>query len=108
MKQGTHYDHLLAEEDLDKETRAMILKRIRLDEEEAAKEKAAETGTTIGDILIAIIYDFNNRNQLAAIKLYHDLIRPMGQTDTAVVAGPGIFLPEAKPDPAKVIPMVRA
>jgi hypothetical protein len=41
MKQGTHYDHLLAEEDLDKETRAMILKRIRLDEEEAAKEKAA-------------------------------------------------------------------
>ena len=41
MKHGTLYDHLLAEEDLDKETRAMILERIRLEEEEAAKEKAA-------------------------------------------------------------------
>jgi hypothetical protein len=41
MKHGTLYDHLLAEEDLDEETRAMILERIRLDEEEAAKEKAA-------------------------------------------------------------------
>lgn len=41
MKHGTLYDHLLAEEDLDEETRAMILERIRLDQEEAAKEKAA-------------------------------------------------------------------
>ena len=41
MKHGTLYDHLLAEEDLDEETRAMILERIRIDEEEAAKEKAA-------------------------------------------------------------------
>jgi|GEM_PF-2098751 len=41
MKHGTLYDHLLAEEDLDEKTRAMILERIRLDEVEAAKEKAA-------------------------------------------------------------------
>jgi hypothetical protein len=41
MKIPPVYQELLADEFLDRKTRAMILERIRLDEEDAAKEKAA-------------------------------------------------------------------
>jgi hypothetical protein len=71
---------------------------------ETAEKYAKETGKTIDDILLMILYakDTVTRDRLAAIKLFKDKtmanISEGGISDVAL--GPTLFLPETQPDPA--------
>lgn len=73
----------------------------------AAKKRAAATGKTIDDILLGFIYDDDARmgDRLAAIKLWKEYtiakLQEGGETDKGLA--PQVFLPEALPDPAKVV-----
>lgn len=68
---------------------------------DAAKRKAQETGRTLDDILLDIVYDDETpkRERLAGIRLFKDFSTPKiaegGPTDKA--QGPGILLPEEAP-----------
>ncbi len=75
-----------------------------------AKRWAREKGKDVDDILLDIIYGVeavNSRDRLAAIKLWKDYtmarISEGGETDKSL--GPQIYLPESRPDPAKVVPI---
>ena len=67
----------------------------------AAKKKAKETGKTIDDILLDIIYtaDAAPRDVLPAIKLWKEHTSPKlaegGEADKK--AGPAVYLPEQRP-----------
>jgi hypothetical protein len=68
---------------------------------DAAKRKSDETGRTLDDILLEIVYDAGTpkRERLAGIRLFKDFSTPKiaegGPTDKA--QGPGILLPEETP-----------
>ena len=71
-----------------------------------AKERAAEKGQTIPEILLDFIYDtgLNVKDRAACIKLWTDKtmadLKEGGETDNL---GPAIYLPQERPDPAKVV-----
>lgn len=68
---------------------------------QAAKKKAEETGKTIDDLLLALIYDeeTSKKDFLAAVKLWKDKtmaqITEGGDADRQL--GPALFLPEKHP-----------
>ena len=84
-----------------------------------AKKYADDYGKSIEDILLDMIYGVNeqrsltNKEQLAAIKLFmdrvyiDDLVVDPGalEPEAQDMGRPGIYLPERRPDPAKVIPI---
>lgn len=69
-----------------------------------AKEYAEKHGKTVDEILLDFIYgsEIKDADKLAAIKLFKTYtiakLQEGGETD--LVLGPGIFLPEQRPDPA--------
>ena len=82
----------------------------------AAKKRAKEEGKTLDEILLDIAYaqvggieaKVDVRERLAAIKLFKDFTMAKSTEQHLEVTdsrGPGIYLPEEKPDPAKVIPI---
>lgn len=79
----------------------------------ACKKRAKKEGRTIDDVLLDIIYSRNYtlvkpHVQIQAIKLIKELeISKHSESERRVTEdkGPGLFLPEAKPDPAKEIPI---
>ncbi len=65
-----------------------------------AKERAKKEGKDIDDILLDLIYKAdNNKDQLAAIKLWKEYtiakLQEGGETDQQL--GPAVFLPEQHP-----------
>jgi hypothetical protein len=75
-----------------------------LDRAEARAEK--EGGKTLDDILLDISYSAEEKtpDRLAAIKIYktNSMVKPSEGGEADQQLGPGIFLPEQRPDPAKV------
>lgn len=85
-----------------------------------ALDKAAEyvemTGKTIDEILLDFIYDLVpneevvTRDRLAAMKLWKDCTRVKisegSEADKEL--GPEFYLPERRPDPAKIVPIKEA
>lgn len=69
-----------------------------------AKDYAKKHGKTVDEVLLDFIYDseVKDADKLAAIKLFKTYtiakLQEGGETDVAL--GPGIFLPEQRPDPA--------
>lgn len=74
-----------------------------------AKEIAEQKGKTVDRILLDFIYDEEEkkRDRAAYMKLWYDISEPRiqegGEADKA--NGPGIYLPEEKPDPSVVVPI---
>ena len=82
-----------------------------------AKEYAKKYGKTIDDILLQFIYnegeekgELTKKDRAACIKVWKEYtvakIQEGGKTDEAL--GPGIYLPEERPDPSKVVPISKA
>ena len=71
-----------------------------------AEEKAKEHGKTVDDVLLDFIYDSNvkDSDRIACIKLFKSntmiKLSEGGEGDQAL--GPAFFLPEQRPDPAKI------
>lgn len=75
-----------------------------LDRAEARAEK--EGGKTLDDILLDIAYSDSEKTpeRLAAIKIYkaNSMVKPNEGGEADQQLGPGIFLPDQRPDPAKL------
>lgn len=75
----------------------------------AAQEYAKEQGRSIDDVLLDIIYHAPVvRDRLAAIKVFKEFtIAKVSESKVEVTKkqAPKIYLPERKPDPAKVVPI---
>jgi hypothetical protein len=78
----------------------------------AARKKEKETGKGIFDILVSMAYGDDYRvtpkDQISAIRLYVDaVVSKAQQKDVKVTTTqePAVFLPEQKPDPAKLVPI---
>lgn len=69
-----------------------------------AAEHAEKNRKTIDDILLEIAYSSEEKtaDKLAAIKIFktHTMAKLNEGGETDVALGPGIFLPEQRPDPA--------
>lgn len=89
-------------------------KRTRLSDDQvhklikAAVKKERETGISVGDRLIGIIYNnrATNAEKIAAIKAFYDhTITKASESDVNVTKfqEPAFYLPESLPDPAKVV-----
>lgn len=71
-----------------------------------AKEYAAKFGKTVDEVLLDFVYkdDAKDADRLAAIKLFKTYtiakLQEGGETDQQL--GPAFFLPEQRPDPAKL------
>ena len=78
-----------------------------------AKKKAKETGRTIDDILMEIIYEPDKsiiNARLAAIKIYKEYTITKSSEKSITVndnRGP-VILPEMLPDPGKVVQLKKA
>jgi hypothetical protein len=74
-----------------------------------AKEYAEKYGKSVDDILLTFIYDekASLKDRAACIKLWKEYtiakLSEGGEADKNL--GPGIYLPEERPDPAKVVPI---
>lgn len=77
----------------------------------AAKKYAKQYGMTVDDILLEVIYNHEDaRVRLSAIKIQKEftIARTIDKkVEITENRAPKIFLPEKKPDPAKVIPIDR-
>jgi hypothetical protein len=75
-----------------------------------AEDYEAKTGKSIDMILLDIIHDNGSadKDRLSAIKIFYDLLSRGSDQDDADVQtmGPAIYLPEKRPDPAKVVHLV--
>lgn len=78
---------------------------------DTAERYAKTHGKTVDDILLDFVYaqvKVDARTQLAAIKLFKDKtcvpISEGGDADTNLA--PTVYLPEERPDPAKVVQLV--
>ena len=73
---------------------------------DTAKLYAEKHGKTVDEVLLDFIYagDSKDSDRLAAIKLFKTYtiakLQEGGETDQAL--GPAFFLPEQRPDPAKI------
>jgi hypothetical protein len=71
-----------------------------------AKEYAVKYGKTVDEVLLDFIYkeDAKDADRLAAVKLFKTYtiakLQEGGETDQQL--GPAFFLPEQRPDPAKI------
>lgn len=79
----------------------------------AAKKKEKETGISIADQLISLIYgskrDVKVKERISAIKVFYDqTITTASESDVQVTKNnePSIYLPEQRPDPAKLVAVV--
>lgn len=90
-------------------------KRVALSDQEvrqlirAAKKKKKETGISIADQVIDLIYapkrEVKPSQRIAALKLYYDqTVTAASESDvtTTNTNQPAIYLPEVKPDPATI------
>lgn len=73
-----------------------------------AKEYAKKHGKDIDEVLLDFIYEGEKSSErLQAIKLFKDktmaTIQEGGPADENL--GPGVYLPNERPDPAKVVPI---
>lgn len=77
-----------------------------------AKERAEKEGKTVDEILLDFVYDseMSKKDRISSMKLWYDVTTPKiqegGEADKA--NGPGIYLPEEKPDPSVVVPIKQA
>lgn len=77
-----------------------------------AKERAEKEGKEIDDILLDFIYDGegSTKDRVACIKLWKEFsmarISEGGEADREL--GPGIYLPEERPDPSVVVPIKKS
>lgn len=89
-------------------------KRISLSDDQvrklikAARKKEKETGISVADQLIAIIYNrrANASIKASAIKIFYDqTVTRVSESDVNVKKNqePSIYLPEPMPDPAKLV-----
>jgi hypothetical protein len=76
----------------------------------AAKIKEKETGKSVADQLMAIIYgkksEVKVKERIAAVKVFYDqTITSASEQDVNVTKNkePSIYLPEQMPDPAKLV-----
>lgn len=71
-----------------------------------ARKKAAQgRGRDLSDILMDLIYDDDKSLQIKALKLYFDnMVAKSSESHKTIeeIKEPGVFLPEERPDPAKV------
>lgn len=71
---------------------------------ERAEAKAKQYSKTLDDVLLDIAYSPEEKtaDKLAAIKIFktHTMAKLNEGGETDVALGPGIFLPEQRPDPA--------
>jgi hypothetical protein len=76
---------------------------------EAVRRKAESTGRSIASELVEMAYDDDKRIRLAAIKIVYQMLgkpaaqRPSTQQFPSTDSG----LPERRPDPARVFPIIR-
>jgi len=81
----------------------------RADMLKIADEVAEKEGASIWHVLNRIIYHAPNiRDRLTGIKIHADIVMPKQSESKVEVTkkqAPKIYLPQAKPDPAKVIPI---
>lgn len=79
---------------------------------EIAEEFAEATGKTIDHVLISIIYSKSTevREKLAAIKIYKEFTigkyAQEKEAEAEAAQGPQFYLPERRPDPAKIKAMI--
>jgi hypothetical protein len=73
---------------------------------------AKTTGKSVYDILIGMIYGEGNEKtseRIQAMRLYLDaVVTRAKQSDVKInqsIQGPSVFLPEQRPDPAKLTPI---
>jgi len=74
----------------------------------ALKKKAKETGKTWQDLFAGHLYSDDWREAAAYHRMLTDQIKVRKEdkhVTTQKVEGPAIFLPEERPDPAKVVPL---
>jgi hypothetical protein len=77
-----------------------------------AEEFSKKKGKTIDDILLGFIYDDETpqKDRIACMKLWKEYtiakLQEGGETDKQL--GPGIYLPQEKPDPTKVVELKKA
>ncbi len=73
---------------------------------ERAEAKAEEHGKTLDDVLLDIAYSAEEKtsDKLAAIKIFktHTMIKLNEGGDADKELGPAFFLPDQRPDPAKL------
>ncbi len=72
----------------------------------AARKKEQESGKSVYDILMEMIYSGNERERAPGLRLYLDaVISKSKQQDVKVTdnRAPSVFLPEQRPDPAKMV-----
>lgn len=76
----------------------------------AAKKKEKDTGVSVADQLMRMIYGrrtaVSNKEKLTAIKLFYDqVVTVASETESHVTTStePAIYLPEQMPDPAKLV-----
>ena len=77
-----------------------------------AKKKERETGKPIYAILMELAYgqadNASPKDQIAAIRLYIDAVVSRAQQrdiKVTTLQEPAVYLPEQKPDPAKIVPI---
>lgn len=74
-----------------------------------AKKRADEEGKDLDDLLLDLAYDKQvaNKDRIACIKVYKEYtIAKMSEGgDADKNLGPGVYLPNERPDPAKVVPL---
>jgi hypothetical protein len=71
-----------------------------------AADHAKKNGKTIDDVLLEIAYSTEEKtaDRLAAVKIFktHTMAKLNEGGETDVALGPAFFLPEQRPDPAKI------
>jgi hypothetical protein len=76
---------------------------------EAVKRKTESTGRSIATELVEMAYDDDKRIRLAAIKLVYQMLGKPAESHSSTQQFPSTDsgLPNRRPDPARVVPLIR-